>query len=108
MTWPGALKLPRSGASTVAEEMAAGKAALLVPFPGAADDHQRKNAEVMASAGAATMLAEAEMTPDRLLGSLVAMLRDPAELRAMGERARILAHPDAASRIAGMASQLAS
>jgi UDP-N-acetylglucosamine--N-acetylmuramyl-(pentapeptide) pyrophosphoryl-undecaprenol N-acetylglucosamine transferase len=102
------LVLTRSGASTVAEEMAAGKAALLVPFPGAADDHQRKNAEVMASAGAATMLAEAEMTPDRLLGSLVAMLRDPAELRAMGERARILAHPHAASRIAGMASQLAS
>jgi UDP-N-acetylglucosamine--N-acetylmuramyl-(pentapeptide) pyrophosphoryl-undecaprenol N-acetylglucosamine transferase len=102
------LVLTRSGASTVAEEMAAGKPALLVPFPGAADDHQRKNAEVMASAGAATLLIEAEMTPDRLLESLIAMLGDPAALRAMGERARTLAHPDAAARIAGMASQLAS
>jgi UDP-N-acetylglucosamine--N-acetylmuramyl-(pentapeptide) pyrophosphoryl-undecaprenol N-acetylglucosamine transferase len=101
------LVLTRSGASTVAEEMAAGKPALLVPFPGAADDHQRKNAEVMAGAGAATLLIEAEMTPDRLLKSLIAMLSDPAALRAMGEQARTLAHPDAAARIAGMASQLA-
>ena len=64
------LVLSRSGASTVAEEMAAGKPALLVPFPGAADDHQRKNAEVMAGAGAATLLIESEMTPERLLASL--------------------------------------
>jgi UDP-N-acetylglucosamine--N-acetylmuramyl-(pentapeptide) pyrophosphoryl-undecaprenol N-acetylglucosamine transferase len=101
------LILSRSGASTVAEEMAAGKPALLVPFPGAADDHQRKNAEVMARAGAAKMLIEAEMTPDRLLESLTAMLANIPELRAMGERARTLAHPDAASRIASMAISLA-
>jgi UDP-N-acetylglucosamine--N-acetylmuramyl-(pentapeptide) pyrophosphoryl-undecaprenol N-acetylglucosamine transferase len=101
------LVLSRSGASTVAEEMAAGKPALLVPFPGAADDHQRKNAEVMAGAGAATMLIEVEMTPERLLESLAAMLRDGAGLRAMGERARALAHPDAAGRIAAMAAELA-
>jgi UDP-N-acetylglucosamine--N-acetylmuramyl-(pentapeptide) pyrophosphoryl-undecaprenol N-acetylglucosamine transferase len=101
------LVLSRSGASTVAEEMAAGKPALLVPFPGAADDHQRKNAEVMASAGAAALLIESEMTADRLLDSLTAMLRNPAELRAMGGRARTLAHPDAAVRIAAMAAQLA-
>lgn len=101
------LVLTRSGASTVAEEMAAGKPALLVPFPGAADDHQRKNAEVMAGAGAATLLIEAEMTPDRLLASLIAMIGDRSTLRAMGERARTLAHPDAANRIAGMARQLA-
>jgi UDP-N-acetylglucosamine--N-acetylmuramyl-(pentapeptide) pyrophosphoryl-undecaprenol N-acetylglucosamine transferase len=100
------LVLSRSGASTVAEEMAAGKPALLVPFPGAADDHQRKNADVMAGAGAATMLIEAEMTPDRLLESLTAMLRNRTELRALGERARTLAHPDAASRIAALAAEL--
>ena len=102
------LVLSRSGASTVAEEMAAGKPALLVPFPGAADDHQRKNAEVMAEAGAATMLIEAETTPDRLLASLTAMLGNRAELRVMGERARTLAHPDAASRIAAMAYEVQS
>lgn len=102
------LVLSRSGASTVAEEMAAGKPALLVPFPGAADDHQRKNAEVMAGAGAAKMLIESEMTPERLLESLTAMFRDRAELRAMGDRAQKLAHPDAASRIAAMAPKLRS
>ena len=97
------LILSRSGASTVAEEMAAGKPALLVPFPGAADDHQRKNAEVMAGARAAVMLIEAELTADRLLESLVALLGDPVRLRVMGERARSLSHPDAASKIAAMA-----
>ena len=100
------LVLSRSGASTVAEEMAAGKPALLVPFPGAADDHQRKNAEVMAGAGAATLLIESEMTPERLLASLTSMLLSPAGLRAMGDRARTLAHPDAAGRIAAMAEKL--
>jgi len=100
------LILSRSGASTVAEEMAAGKPALLVPFPGAADDHQRKNAEVMATAGAASLLIESEMTPDRLLASLSAMFGNHAELRAMGERARALAHPDAAAHIATMAETL--
>jgi UDP-N-acetylglucosamine--N-acetylmuramyl-(pentapeptide) pyrophosphoryl-undecaprenol N-acetylglucosamine transferase len=100
------LVLSRSGASTVAEEMAAGKPALLVPFPGAADDHQRKNAEVMAGAGAATMLIESEMTPNRLLASLTAMLGNRAELQTMGGRARTLAHSDAASRIAAIAASL--
>jgi len=100
------LILSRSGASTVAEEMAAGKPALLVPFPGAADDHQRKNAEVMATAGAASLLIESEMTPERLLASLVAMFGNSAELRAMGERARALAHPDAAAHIATMVETL--
>ena len=100
------LVLSRSGASTVAEEMAAGKPALLVPFPGAADDHQRKNAEVMAGAGAATLLIESEMTPERLLASLTGMLSNRAELRTMGKRARTLAHPDAARRIAAMAADL--
>jgi UDP-N-acetylglucosamine--N-acetylmuramyl-(pentapeptide) pyrophosphoryl-undecaprenol N-acetylglucosamine transferase len=101
------LILSRSGASTVAEEMAAGKPALLIPFPGAADDHQRKNAEVMAGTGAAVMVIESEMTADRLLSSLTAMLRDRTALQAMGERARTLAHPDAASRIAALAAGLA-
>ncbi|HYK36154.1 undecaprenyldiphospho-muramoylpentapeptide beta-N-acetylglucosaminyltransferase, partial [Alloacidobacterium sp.] len=101
------LVLSRSGASTVAEEMAAGKPALLVPFPGAADDHQRKNAEVMAGAGAARMLIESEMTPERLLESLTGMLKDRAELRSMGDRVRILAHPDAAAQIAKMTAGLA-
>jgi UDP-N-acetylglucosamine--N-acetylmuramyl-(pentapeptide) pyrophosphoryl-undecaprenol N-acetylglucosamine transferase len=100
------LVLSRSGASTVAEEMAAGKPALLVPFPGAADDHQRKNAEVMAEANAARMLIEPEMTPERLLEALVSMLNDRQALCEMGQNARKLAHPDAAGKIAEMAADL--
>ncbi len=103
------LLLCRSGASTMAELGAAGRASLLVPFALAADDHQRRNAEVFLQAGAARMLTEAELLagPERLLNELSALLADPAALRAMGERARSLARPDAARRIASMILDLA-
>ncbi len=101
------LVLSRSGASTVAELCAAGKPAVLIPFPQAADDHQRRNAEVLAQAGAAEMLLEPEMTADRLLGALTELLGDRARLNAMAEKARTLAHPDAAERIAAMAMEIA-
>jgi UDP-N-acetylglucosamine--N-acetylmuramyl-(pentapeptide) pyrophosphoryl-undecaprenol N-acetylglucosamine transferase len=96
------LVLARSGASTVAELAAAGKPSLLIPFPQAADDHQRKNAEVLAEAGAARMLIEEETTPDVLQRFLIRLLADRAELERMAEKARTLAHPDATRRIAGM------
>lgn len=101
------LVLARSGASTVAELAAAGKPALLIPFPQAADDHQRRNAEVMAQAGAARVLLEADLTPDQLLGTLSDLLTEPGKLGEMAGNARSLAHPDAAERIAGMALALA-
>lgn len=101
------LILARSGASTVAELAAAGKPALLIPFPQAADDHQRKNAEVMAQAQAAVMILEAELTPDRLCRELVQLLASPVELSAMSARARILAHPDATEVIAQMVCSIA-
>jgi UDP-N-acetylglucosamine--N-acetylmuramyl-(pentapeptide) pyrophosphoryl-undecaprenol N-acetylglucosamine transferase len=102
------LILCRSGASTVAELGAAGKASLLVPFALAADDHQRKNAEVFRDAGAARLLTEAEFAdPDAVLGELVSMLDYRDELRAMGKRARTLARPGAAREIAGMVVGLA-
>lgn len=101
------LVLARSGASTVAELAASGKPAVLVPLPTAADDHQRKNAEVMAQAGAARVLLEPGLTPAQLEGTLRDLLTAPEDLRQMGEKARSLAHPDAAERIAGMAMALA-
>ncbi len=101
------LVLARSGASTVAELCAAGKPALLVPFPLAADDHQRKNAEVMCDAGAAVVLTEAELTPEILLAELTRLFRAGDELAAMGLRARRLAHPDAAARIVDRVRSLA-
>ena len=100
------LILARSGASTVAELAAAGKPSLLVPFPEAADDHQTKNAEVLASAHAAVLMPQKEMTDDKLLAEVIALLADRPGLAAMGERARKLAHTDAVERIVGMVLQL--
>ncbi len=100
------LVLARSGASTVAELAAAGKPAVLIPFPQAADDHQRRNAEVMAQAGAARMLIEADLTSDQLEQTLEQLLVHPEELAEMADRARSLAHPDAAEQIARIAAAL--
>ena len=102
------LILARSGASTVAELAASGKPSLLVPFPQAADDHQRKNAEVLVEGGAATMLLEQQMTAERLLSTLSGLLSDPDKLQEMAARARTFAHPQAAARIAEMVAGLAS
>jgi len=95
------LVLCRSG-STVAELCAAGKPALLVPFPAAADDHQRKNAEVLANAGAAVMRIEAGLTAEDLLQELTSLLMDPARLDVMSARAKAMARPGAVERIAAM------
>jgi UDP-N-acetylglucosamine--N-acetylmuramyl-(pentapeptide) pyrophosphoryl-undecaprenol N-acetylglucosamine transferase len=97
------LILCRSGASTVAELGAAGKASLLIPFALAADNHQLRNAEVFRDAGAANVLTEAEIAdPERLLGELIKLLNHRATLLAMGERARTLARTDAVRLIADM------
>jgi UDP-N-acetylglucosamine--N-acetylmuramyl-(pentapeptide) pyrophosphoryl-undecaprenol N-acetylglucosamine transferase len=101
------LVLARSGASTVAELSAAGKPALLVPFPLAADDHQRRNAEVMAEGGAARVLLEKDLTPESLLAELTTQFGEPARLEAMAAGARRLARPDATQRIVAIARQIA-
>jgi UDP-N-acetylglucosamine--N-acetylmuramyl-(pentapeptide) pyrophosphoryl-undecaprenol N-acetylglucosamine transferase len=94
------LVLCRSGASTVAELAAAGKPSLLIPFPKAADDHQRKNAEALVEAGAARMILEANLTREVLLDSLTGLLTNPSALEVMSARAKTLAHPDAVRSIA--------
>ena len=71
------LVLARSG-STIAELCAAGRASVLVPLATAADDHQRKNAEVLVEAGAAEMLLQKDVTPASLREALLALLLDPA------------------------------
>ena len=99
--------LCRSGASSVAEVAAAGRAAVLVPFPQAADDHQRKNAEAFVAAEAAEMMIEAELTEERLLSVLSGLLGDDGRRAEMGRRARALAHPHAVREIADMVAALA-
>jgi UDP-N-acetylglucosamine--N-acetylmuramyl-(pentapeptide) pyrophosphoryl-undecaprenol N-acetylglucosamine transferase len=101
------LLLCRSGASTVAEVAAAGKPAILIPFPRAADDHQKRNAEALDRAGAAVMLEESRLSAETLVEAVSALLSDPRRLARMGEAARSLAHPYAARDIAAMAARLA-
>ncbi|HEX6467207.1 MAG TPA: undecaprenyldiphospho-muramoylpentapeptide beta-N-acetylglucosaminyltransferase [Terriglobales bacterium] len=101
------LVICRSGASTVAEITAAGKPAVFVPFPQAADDHQRRNAEALVKANAAEMVAESELTTERLVSVVAGMFADPARLRQMAQNARALSHREAAAEVAEMAAQLA-
>jgi len=100
------LVLSRSGASTVAELAAAGKPSLLIPFPQAADDHQRKNAEALVDAGAARMLLEPDLTSGALLDAVVSLLNDQSALDTMAVRAKTLAHPDAVDKIMEMILEL--
>src|SRR5215813_8956105 len=90
----------RSGASTVAEVTAAGKPAIFIPFPQAADDHQRRNAEAIAQGGAAMLVPQAELTPEKLAQLLVELFGDSARLQQMAHNARALSHPRAAAEIA--------
>jgi len=102
------LVIGRAGASTVAELTVAGRAAILVPFPGAADDHQTRNALAMERAGAARMVAERDLGPERLEKELRFFLEHPEERRRMEEAARGMAMPDAGARIAELVLELAA
>ena len=97
----------RSGASTVAEVTAAGKPAIFVPFPRAADDHQKRNAEALERAGAAVMLEQSQLTRESLIESVTLLFADQPRLNSMGKAARRLSHPNAAREIAEMAARLA-
>lgn len=96
----------RSGASTVAEIAAAGKPAVFVPFPRAADDHQRVNAEALAKHGAAVVVEESKLEGVWLAETISALLQDPHRLETMGQAARRLSHPNAAREIAAMAARV--
>jgi UDP-N-acetylglucosamine--N-acetylmuramyl-(pentapeptide) pyrophosphoryl-undecaprenol N-acetylglucosamine transferase len=101
------LILCRSGASTVAEITAAGKPAVFVPFPRAADDHQRVNAQALERAGAAVVVEETKLERVWLADTIAALIGDSGRLQRMSQAARKLAHPNAASDIAAMAAGLA-
>jgi UDP-N-acetylglucosamine--N-acetylmuramyl-(pentapeptide) pyrophosphoryl-undecaprenol N-acetylglucosamine transferase len=96
----------RAGATTLAEITAAGKAAILIPLPTATDDHQRKNAEALAAAGAAEVLLQKDLTGPVLADRLVALAADRARRRQMAAAAKSLAKPDAARVIVDRALEL--
>jgi UDP-N-acetylglucosamine--N-acetylmuramyl-(pentapeptide) pyrophosphoryl-undecaprenol N-acetylglucosamine transferase len=96
----------RSGASTVGEVAAAGKPAIFVPFPRAADDHQKVNAQALEKEGAAVLLEEATLTGASLAATVTSLFADRKHLEQMGRAARKLSHPHAARDIARMAAEL--
>jgi len=100
------LVICRAGATTTAELIAAGKASLMVPFPFAADDHQRKNAEAMESAGAATMILQQDLSPERLASEIQRLVGTPEKVTGMGQAARALSRGDAAAKVVDLVEQL--
>lgn len=94
------LVICRAGALTISELAAVGAAAVLVPFPAAVDDHQTVNAQFLVREGAALLIADRDLTPQRLAAELRVLCEGRGKLLAMAERARLLARPDAAEQLA--------
>jgi len=94
------LVVARAGAGTIAEITAIGRAALLVPFPHAADDHQARNAESLARAGACVCMRQERADASSLADEIGRLLADLDARRAMADAARRQGRPDAAHRVA--------
>ncbi len=92
----------RAGGTSVAELAAVGLPAVFVPLPIAPNDHQRANAAALVRAGAAVLVPDAELTPERLAAEVGPLLDDPARRRAMSAAGLALARPDAADRVASL------
>lgn len=101
------LAITRAGASTLAELGVLGRPALLIPYPQAMDDHQTMNAMAHAANGAAEVIPEAVLTPERLAARVAALLADPAGLTARATAALANGRPDAAERLADLVDGLA-
>src|SRR5215467_12151314 len=99
------LAICRAGATTVAELAAAGVPSVLVPFPHAVDDHQTRNARFLSDAGAAVLLPQSELAPERLAALLAGF--DRARLLEMAGRARSLGRPEATRSVAQACVELA-
>lgn len=100
------LVIARSGASTVAELAAIGRPSILVPLPGALDQDQAANAQSLAAIGAATVMPQAEFTPERLAGEIASRLADPAALTESARAAKSAGVLDAAERLAALVMSL--
>jgi UDP-N-acetylglucosamine--N-acetylmuramyl-(pentapeptide) pyrophosphoryl-undecaprenol N-acetylglucosamine transferase len=101
------LVIGRAGAGTVAELMAIGRPAILVPLPYALDDNQTPNAAILADAGAGWRVHESDLSPDFLSQMLTEIFADPQDLKARAAKAHALATPNAASNLADLVEGLA-
>jgi UDP-N-acetylglucosamine--N-acetylmuramyl-(pentapeptide) pyrophosphoryl-undecaprenol N-acetylglucosamine transferase len=97
----------RSGAITVAEVSASGRAAIFIPFGAAADAHQTPNAQAMQDAGAARLLPQDELTPERLTNEIFSLLDQPWKIQEMENSARALARPHAVEDIVDLLEKVA-
>jgi len=97
----------RSGAITVAEVSAAGRAAIFIPFGAATDAHQMRNAQAMQAAGAARLIPQDELRPERLTSEIFSLLDQPRRIAGMEQRARSLAKPRAVEDIVDLLESLA-
>lgn len=102
------LVICRAGATTTAELIAAGKAALMIPFPFAADDHQRKNAEALESSGAARMILQQQLTGERLAKEIIELAQQPSKVDEMEASIRKLQRGDAAAAAVDIIEKLAA
>ena len=102
------LIVSRAGATTTAELLAAGKVAIMIPFPLAADDHQRKNAEALQRAGAARMILQKDLSGETLANEIRSLLSAPEKLSEMENAARKLARRDAAEKTVDLIEELVS
>ena len=101
------LVICRSGASTVSEVAVIGRPSILVPYPYALDHDQAANAAALAANGGAQVIAQAELSPDRLASILSQAMEDPEGLAERAARARATGRPDAARLLAAMVEAIA-
>ena len=101
------LVIARAGASTIAELTAAGRPAILVPLPSAADDHQTANARELASSGGARMIPQSQFTHETLAAQIVALTEDPQGLANAAARSLSVGRPNAASDLADLVERVA-
>ena len=100
------LVICRAGATTTAELIAAGKASVMIPFPLAADDHQRKNAEALQAVGGTKMILQADLSAERLAAEIRTLVAQPELVTAMEQSSRSLARGDAAAAVVDMVEEL--
>ena len=100
------LAISRSGAGSLTELAVCGTPAILIPYPFAAEDHQTYNAEVFTRVGAALMFQQSELNALLLQGKVLSLLQLREDLRKMGERARAIALPDSAEKLAQLVREV--
>jgi UDP-N-acetylglucosamine--N-acetylmuramyl-(pentapeptide) pyrophosphoryl-undecaprenol N-acetylglucosamine transferase len=102
------LVICRSGASTVSEISVIGRPAVLVPYPHALDHDQAANAAALAATGGAKVIAQSELSPERIASILTHVMNDPEKLASMAAAAKLAGKPDAANLLADMVEAIAA